>query len=64
MVKFVPPNPVPGVPLNLGVVIINSSAVIVSWSSPSMVNGIILNYELCCNKKDEMQQKVIICIAD
>ena len=44
---------VPGEPQKLMVQIINSTAVIVSWSHPSFTNGIIINYELCIGKKDE-----------
>ena len=44
---------VPGVPQDIVVQLINSSAVLVSWFPPSMANGIIVDYELCHDLKDE-----------
>ena len=40
--------------------VINTTAVIVSWSSPSFTNGIIIDYELCSGKKDEKVDIAII----
>ena len=44
---------VPGVPQDIVVQLINSTAVLVTWSPPSMANGIIVDYELCHDLKDE-----------
>ena len=48
--------PVPSVPVDLDIEIINSSAVVISWSTPFSTNGVILSYELCYSKRIDLQQ--------
>ena len=48
---------VPGAPLNLDVMIVNSSAVEVSWSPPLLANGIILEYQVYYVDYDKLKME-------
>ena len=52
---------VPGSPpVNLNITVINSSTLLLSWSQPSIPNGIIINYTINCTGENKKNHIVVI----